>query len=136
MASASASAVATAKSKKSCPKDMSLITSFARIKPLDADKTGGVRAQKQISSWDESKGIITFNTKTTADVVFDHMSQVIGPDATQVHVYETIAKPLIHKWLNGYDVDIISYGQTGSGKTCVKIVIPRILWQGLVWFRF
>ena len=113
--------VVSAKSKKS----MSLIASFARIKPLDVDKTGGARAQKQISSWDEAKGIVTFN-KATGNCVFDHMSQVIGPDATQVHVYEAIARPLIHEWLNGYDVDIISYGQTGSGKTSARQIVSSV----------
>lgn len=112
------SGTVSTKSKKS-PPDMSLIASFARIKPLGVDKSGGVKADKQIDSWSEAKGTVTFNCTSSKSnhKVFDHMARVIGPEATQEQVYEVIARPLVQKWLNGYDADIISYGQTGSGKT-------------------
>jgi kinesin family protein 15 len=42
---------------------------------------------------------------------------VIVPETTQEQVYATVAQPLVHRWLEGWDVDLISYGQTGSGKT-------------------
>ena len=49
--------------------------------------------------------------------LFEHPEAIVGPDATQAHVYTTVAQPLVRKFIEGYDVDIISYGQTGSGKT-------------------
>ena len=74
------------------------------------DRMGGTTADKQIEHFDS--GSITCGGHT-----FNHAEAVIEPDATQDHVYETIAKPLVQKFLDGYDVDLISYGQTGSGKT-------------------
>lgn len=72
------------------------------------DRTGGISADKQIDGFDAGTSTISCGGQ-----VFDHPEAVIGPDATQLHVYETIAQPLVNKFLEGYDVDMISYGQTG-----------------------
>ena len=45
------------------------------------------------------------------------MKALLPPEATQVQCYDVICKPLVQKWLEGYDCDLLSYGQTGSGKT-------------------
>ena len=91
--------------------------SFARLKPLSVsgksvDRTGGMTAAKQISSFDIPTSSIECGGST-----FNHSEAVIAPEASQISVYETIAQPLVHKLLEGYDIDCISYGQTGSGKT-------------------
>eukprot|EP00501_MAST-03F_sp_TOSAG23-6_P001167 GSMAST32.ASY1.ANO1.1211.1 assembled CDS len=48
---------------------------------------------------------------------FDFPKSTLAPDSTQELVYNTIAAPLVSKFCEGFDVDLISYGQTGSGKT-------------------
>lgn len=35
--------------------------------------------------------------------------------------------PLVEKWLDGYDVDVLCYGQTGSGKTYTMFGPPRAM---------
>ena len=87
------------------------IASFTRIKPL-AGRTdaGGTASATQLAGWTET-------TIEAGGCTYDHSAAVLAPDATQQHVYETIAQPLIRAWLDGFDVDLICYGQTGSGKT-------------------
>lgn len=96
---------------------MSPIALYARIKPLEVDgvavdKVGGKTGKKQVAGWDEGKASVSIATETD-DRVFSHMTGVIGPTATQAVVYETLAQPLVRRWLEGIDVDLISYGQTG-----------------------
>ena len=92
-----------------------LISSYARVKPLGkgySDKDGGTKSGKRITGWDEGKGEISINNE-----VYNHMKATLPPEATQVQCYDVICKPLVEKWLEGYDCDLLSYGQTGSGKT-------------------
>lgn len=96
---------------------MSLIASFARIKPTEVDgvvvdKTGGNAGTKQLTGFDEKAKTISCGGK-----VFNHLTGVIEPSATQSDVYASAAQPLVKKWIDGFDVDLLSYGQTGSGKT-------------------
>ena len=42
---------------------------------------------------------------------------VLGPESTQLQVYETVGKPCINAVQEGYNATIFAYGQTGSGKT-------------------
>jgi hypothetical protein len=91
---------------------MTLIRSYARIKPKAADKEGGRDSDKRITGWDAEAGIVEMNGKK-----YDHVHATLPPDVTQQRVYEVVAQPLVGKWLDGYDVDVLSYGQTGSGKT-------------------
>jgi kinesin family protein 4/21/27 len=96
------------------------ISSFVRIKPLEIDRSGGTAAGKLIKSWNESGGTVEMTVgggSSTKTKVYDHLSAVIPPDATQESVYATIAAPLVQKFVDGYDCDLLSYGQTGSGKT-------------------
>lgn len=91
------------------------INPFGRLKP-DSDRKGGTTSEKLITGWDEKEGSIDISDKGKS-VVFDIFNELISPDAKQVEVYETVAAPLVEKWLAGYDADLLLYGQTGSGKT-------------------
>ncbi|KAM3580523.1 hypothetical protein VKS41_007185 [Umbelopsis sp. WA50703] len=42
---------------------------------------------------------------------------VFGPNSAQDEIFVTLADPLIHKFIDGYNVTILAYGQTSSGKT-------------------
>ena len=103
--------------QKPGPQGTTLLHSFARLKPMSVDgktvdRVGGAAASKQIDGFDEAAGAISCGGQ-----LFEHPEAIVGPDATQAHVYTTVAQPLVRKFIEGYDVDIISYGQTGSGKT-------------------
>ena len=101
------------------PATLTPIASFARIKPLEAETRPPGEAQKRVTAWDEAAGTVTMagvksatgNTKT-----FDHLAATIPPEASQAHVYDVVAAPLVRRWLEGHDVDLLSYGQTGAGK--------------------
>ncbi|KAJ2927744.1 hypothetical protein H1R20_g9347, partial [Candolleomyces eurysporus] len=43
--------------------------------------------------------------------------QVHGPPTTQYEMFESTAKPLISRFLEGFNCTILAYGQTSSGKT-------------------
>ena len=103
------------------------IASYARIKPLGkgySDKDGGTRSGKRITGWDEGSGEVSVN-----DEVFNHMRATVPPESSQVQCYEVVCKPLVEKWLDGYDVDLLTYGQTGSGKTYT--MFGPLLWKRL-----
>lgn len=64
------------------------------------------------------------------------VDQVYGPNADQALLFENVALPLFHDFVNGLNVTILAYGQTGSGKTytmCGDLegenagMIPRVL---------
>ena len=106
------------------------IASYARIKPVDADKDGGAVASQGIAGFDVAAGTIDVCSKGNAGGktrVYDHFAAVIPPDATQAEAYRAIAQPLVEKWLAGYDADIILYGQTGSGKTYTAFGPPHAM---------
>ena len=109
--------------------DLSPIASFARIKPLEADKAGGADSSKRISRWDEIAGTVEMTgvggPGPGGAKTFEHMAATLPPEATQAHVYDVIAAPLVARWLGGVDVDLISYGQTGSGKTFTMFGPPH-----------
>lgn len=48
--------------------------------------------------------------KFVFDAVFDETS-------TQMEVFEHTTKPILHRFLNGYNCTVFAYGATGSGKT-------------------
>src|SRR5215472_17182410 len=49
-----------------------------------------------------------------SNVNFD---QVHGPDTTQHALFTSTAKPLIDRFMEGFNCTILAYGQTSSGKT-------------------
>lgn len=78
----------------------------------------------------------------TSDSKTYKVDQAYGSQADQRAVYEKLAKPLLHDFMDGSNVSILSYGQTGTGKTytmCGEInkgeehltdrsgIIPRVL---------
>ena len=93
------------------PPGTSLISSYVRIKPLGGDKPGGGESRHRLTGWDRSGAV------SVSGRVFDHAAAVLPPDATQLEAYETVARPLVRRWLAGHDVDLLCYGQTGAGKT-------------------
>ena len=42
---------------------------------------------------------------------------LIGPEATQDEVFETVARPVVDSVIEGFNGTVFAYGQTGSGKT-------------------
>ena len=104
------------------------IASFARIKPTSADKSGGVDSAKGIT-FSPAEGVVRIKGKGPGSEgkVASHFTATIAPDAAQDEVYDIICAPLVAKWLDGYDADIVSYGQTGSGKTFTMFGPPRAM---------
>lgn len=113
------------------------MASYARIKPIVDDTRGvGTAASKRIAGWDEEGGTVAIagamvgrksSTDADGNLQFTHLSRTLPPDATQAHVYDVIAAPLVGKFLDGFDVDLISYGQTGSGKTFTMFGPPHAM---------
>lgn len=102
------------------------VQTFVRLKPLlaadgkETDRRGGAKAAKQVSGWDEAAGRVTVSGgagPASTTLTYEYPAAVIGPQASQQSVYQTIAQPLVHAFLAGSDVDLLTYGQTGSGKT-------------------
>ena len=124
-------AAAKAKDKAAAEGRLQPISSYARIKPLDAEPGGGVASKKHIAGWDEEGGSVTVAGSNQGgkggggNVVFEHPHAVLSPDATQENVYATIAQPLVRRFLDGFDADLILYGQTGSGKTYTMFGPPH-----------
>eukprot|EP00756_Hemistasia_phaeocysticola_P057485 Hpha_TRINITY_DN34091_c0_g1::TRINITY_DN34091_c0_g1_i1::g.30636::m.30636 len=100
------------------------IASFARIKPLGAERDPEGTVTKRITGWDAAGGTVEMGgTK------FSHLAATLPPDATQEYTYSVIAAPLLRRWMDGYDVDLISYGQTGAGKTFTMFGPPHSMAQ-------
>nr|CAH8851504.1 unnamed protein product [Trichobilharzia regenti] len=61
---------------------------------------------------------------------FDH---VVQPKASQLEVYEVVAKPIVADVLNGYNGTIFAYGQTSSGKTyTMEGILGDPVFQGVI----
>ncbi|CAH8478884.1 unnamed protein product [Dicrocoelium dendriticum] len=61
---------------------------------------------------------------------FDHVFQ---PKATQLEVYDIVAKPIVADVLNGYNGTIFAYGQTSSGKTfTMEGILGDTVFQGVI----
>ncbi|KAG8271802.1 Kinesin- protein 6 [Homalodisca vitripennis] len=63
-----------------------------------------------------------------------HFSRVFDQDSSQELIYNSVAKPVVHSTLKGYNGTIFAYGQTGSGKTFTisgdkdnQGIVPRAL---------
>ncbi|KAF2071696.1 hypothetical protein CYY_006996, partial [Polysphondylium violaceum] len=53
---------------------------------------------------------------------FDHIAD---QQCDQEYIFDNIAKPIIHSFINGYNACIFAYGQTGSGKTYTIVGPPE-----------
>jgi hypothetical protein len=68
--------------------------------------------------------------------------RAFGPEASQALVYQQTARPLVEKFLGGFNATVLAYGQTGSGKVsedgstvstsrfyalplCLSVCLPR-----------
>lgn len=58
----------------------------------------------------------TSSSNSTEEKSFK-FTDCFGQSASQVDIYENVAKPLVQSTIDGYSCAIIAYGQTGSGKT-------------------
>ena len=84
---------------------------FARIKPISADKDGGVVAAKGLGSL-----ALTASSRSAGEGSkrYDRFAATIPPEAEQPGVDRLRA--FVTSWLDEYDVDLICYGQTvGEG---------------------
>lgn len=81
-----------------------------RFRPLNpSEERSG--SQNIVSFPPGSRDSVSIRGKT---YLFD---RVFGPTASQAHVYEEAAKPIVKDVLSGYNGTIFAYGQTSSGKT-------------------
>ena len=101
-----------------------LTSSFARIKPLHADKGGGELASKTVTGFDEAGSVDVgavaadgSGGKAKPAAVFEHFAATVTPSASQAQCHETVCAPLVAQRQKGFDVDVLCCGQTGSGKT-------------------
>lgn len=75
----------------------------------------------------DGKSSISLGGKTFA---YDHVFQ---PKATQLEVYNVVAKPIVADVLNGYNGTIFAYGQTSSGKTfTMEGILGDPVFQGVI----
>ncbi|KAL3314840.1 Kinesin heavy chain isoform 5C [Cichlidogyrus casuarinus] len=97
-----------------------------RVRPLNSSENA--RGDQSVVNFPgDGKTSIGLGGKT---FTFDH---VIQPAASQIEVYDTIAKPIVDDVLNGYNGTIFAYGQTSSGKTfTMEGVMNDQLMQGII----
>ena len=67
------------------------------------------------------------NLEIKKDYAFDGLFEI---DTTKETFYERTSKPIIDKFLEGYNGSIICYGETGTGKTfTINEIIPQAISQ-------
>lgn len=99
---------------------------ICRVRPLNDAEVSG-----------DSKFVVTFpgDGKSSVSIggknfTYDHVFQ---PKATQLEVYEVVAKPIVADVLNGYNGTIFAYGQTSSGKTfTMEGILGDPVFQGVI----
>nr|CAH8820885.1 unnamed protein product [Trichobilharzia regenti] len=96
-----------------------------------------VRPLNEQEKANDSKFVVSFpgDGDTTVSLggkifSFDH---VVQPKASQLEVYEVVAKPIVADVLNGYNGTIFAYGQTSSGKTyTMEGILGDPVFQGVI----
>mmetsp|Transcript_55645 Transcript_55645/g.63535 ORF Transcript_55645/g.63535 Transcript_55645/m.63535 type:complete len:500 (+) Transcript_55645:58-1557(+) len=91
-----------------------------RIKPLSGEPEqghSGVAAAKRLSKFTEKSITIGNSEKGSVIKAFSFPTTVIPPEMDQESTYQTLAAPLVERFVEGYDVNFLAFGQTGSGKT-------------------
>ncbi|NXK69474.1 KIF9 protein, partial [Sylvietta virens] len=116
------------------------VLAFVRIKPTthfakDMIKLGSDNKSIDIYIQKNPKGGVVNNSQTDWSFKLDGLLH----NASQEMVYETVAKDLVAKALQGYNGTIMCYGQTGAGKTYTMTgaaseyrnrgIIPRAIQQ-------
>ena len=64
--------------------------------------------QQPTSNTSDSTGSLSSSNVPIKSFTFDH---VFAPDASQAIVFEEIARPLLTKYLEGFNCTILAYGQ-------------------------
>ncbi|CAH8868565.1 unnamed protein product [Trichobilharzia szidati] len=103
---------------------------ICRVRPLNEQEKAN-KSEVVVSFPGDGNTTVSIGGKIFS---FDH---VVQPKASQLEVYEVVAKPIVVDVLNGYNGTIFAYGQTSSGKTFTmegtlgdpdfEGVIPRIV---------
>ena len=91
---------------------------FARVRPCNdtsQDFTG-------VSIDELNPSVLRFNLPagiigSNPSVHKFNFSSIFWKDSEQEDIFSTVARPLIHHALSGYNATLFAYGQTGSGKT-------------------
>ncbi|XP_046674858.1 osmotic avoidance abnormal protein 3-like isoform X2 [Homalodisca vitripennis] len=116
------------------------ISIYCRIKPQIEDSL------QEIQDYEINRGsvkdiLVVASQQNTAIAVthkpesyYFHFSRVFDQDSSQELIYNSVAKPVVHSTLKGYNGTIFAYGQTGSGKTFTisgdkdnQGIVPRAL---------
>ena len=105
---------------------------YARLKPVDGQKrsctyeTNHSGNQALDASLNEDQDSIQFTVmKEVADGFVNNSREyfkfyfdgVFLCESPQADVFETVARPIVDRALEGYNGTLFAYGQTGSGKT-------------------
>ncbi|NXP65876.1 KIF9 protein, partial [Chloropsis cyanopogon] len=116
------------------------VLAFVRVKPTahfarDMIKLGSDNKSIDIYVQKSPRGGVVNNTQTDWSFKLDGLLH----NTSQEMVYETVAKDLVSKALQGYNGTIMCYGQTGAGKTYTMTgtaseyrnrgIIPRAIQQ-------
>ncbi|XP_066169205.1 kinesin-like protein KIF9 [Sylvia atricapilla] len=122
------------------PRTPKRVLAFVRVKPSahfaqDMIKLGSDNKSIDIYIQKSPKGGVVNNSQTDWSFKLDGLLH----NASQEMVYETVAKDLVFKALQGYNGTIMCYGQTGAGKTYTMTgaaseyknrgIIPRAIQQ-------
>ncbi|CAG8595730.1 6100_t:CDS:2, partial [Acaulospora colombiana] len=91
--------------------------------------SGETRAKESAAAMPSTVKVVIFKTLAKSEVeesveekleeekqvyTFDH---VFGEESTQQEVYENAMEGLIEKFLDGYNVTVLTYGKSSSGKS-------------------
>ncbi|KAJ2777687.1 hypothetical protein H4R18_005024 [Coemansia javaensis] len=81
-----------------------------RIRPLSAQEQAGGRTECVT----QLPGVPQIVIGADRAFTFDH---VFSPEVGQEQVYDEAIRPLVARFLQGYNATVLAYGYTGSGKT-------------------
>ena len=95
------------------------------MEEFGGEEAGAATSGRRISGFDAAAGTVSVAKGDSEEVTFDHLKATLPPEATQAEVYDAMARPLVERFVEGYDVDLLSYGQTGAGKTFSMFGPPR-----------
>jgi len=110
----------------SSEKDYVPILVYSRLAPVrqssqtkDHRTSGGVSSLSSVEAlpYQVEDGTMTISDTTTGAFVQVAFENVFEQDATQEHVFESVARPLMSLVKDGYNAVLLAYGQTSSGKT-------------------
>ncbi|KAJ5252493.1 hypothetical protein N7489_002903 [Penicillium chrysogenum] len=84
-----------------------------RVRP---DNNGGGETPRNHGEWsvDSRRSLITYRGKEGGDYFYDN---VFNPQENNAKVYDSAAKRLVRRVMEGYHGTVFAYGMTGTGKT-------------------